>query len=75
MNALENARDAQATQREALAARRHEIAAERESAIVERERASKAVNPALLTRYEKIRRGKAPLAIYPLHGSSCGKKR
>jgi predicted nucleic acid-binding Zn-ribbon protein len=30
------------------------------------------VNAALLARYDRIRRGKAPLAIYPLHGSSCG---
>ena len=71
-NALQNVRDAQAAAREALVGRRQEIAAERESAVVERERTSKMVNPALLTRYDKIRRGKAPLAIYPLHGSSCG---
>src|SRR5213083_3505442 len=71
-NALQNVRDAQAAQREAIAGKRQEIAAERESATLERERASKAVNPALLARYDRIRRGKAPLAIYPLHGSSCG---
>src|SRR5438093_892091 len=47
-------------------------AAERESAVLERERTSRGVNPALLARYDRIRRGKAPLAIYPLHGSSCG---
>src|SRR5882762_3282566 len=57
-NALQNVRDAQAATREALAGRRQEIAAERESAVVERDRTSKTVNPAL--------------AIYPLHGSSCG---
>src|SRR5436189_2591577 len=71
-NALQNVRDAQAAAREALVGRRQEIAAERESAVVERDRTSKTVNPALLARYDKIRRGKAPLAIYPLHGSSCG---
>src|SRR2546422_11541796 len=71
-NALQNIRDAQAAQREALAGRRQEIAAERESAALEREQASRGVNPALLARYDRIRRGKAPLAIYPLHGSSCG---
>ena len=71
-NALQNVRDAQAAQREALAGRRQEIGAERESAVLERERASRSVNPALLARYDRIRRGKAPLAIYPLHGSSCG---
>src|SRR6266498_2953195 len=57
-NALQQVREAQAAQREALAGKRQEIAAERESA--------------LLARYDRIRRGKAPLAIYPLHGSSCG---
>ena len=64
-NALQNVRDAQAAQREALAGKRQEIAAERE-------RATKAVNATLLAKYDRIRRGKAPLAVYPLHGSSCG---
>jgi hypothetical protein len=71
-NALQNVREAQAAQREALAGKRQEIRAERESATLERDRASRAVNPVLLSRYDKIRKGKAPLAIYPLHGSSCG---
>ena len=71
-NALQNVREAQSAQREALDGKRQEIAAERETATIARERASKAVNPALLARYDKIRRGKAPLAIFALHGSSCG---
>jgi predicted nucleic acid-binding Zn-ribbon protein len=71
-NALANVREAQAAQREALAGRRQEIAAERENAVLERDRASRGVNAALLARYDRIRRGKAPLAVYPLHGSSCG---
>ena len=71
-NALQNVREAQAPQREALEGKRHEIAAERENAALERERTSRAVKPALLARYDRIRRGKAPLAVYPLHGSSCG---
>src|SRR5437667_335767 len=49
-----------------------QVAGGRESAVLERERTSRGVNPALLARYDRIRRGKAPLAIYPLHGSSCG---
>jgi len=65
-------RDAQAAQREAIDGKRQAIAAERESVTLERERASRAVNPVLLARYDKIRRGKAPLAVFPLHGSSCG---
>lgn len=71
-NALDQVREAQAAQREAIAAKREEIAAERERAVVERDRASKEVNAVLLAKYDRIRRGKAPLAVFPLHGSSCG---
>ena len=71
-NALQNVRDAQAAQRETLAGRRQEIAAERETIVVQREQAARGVNPGLLAKYDRIRRGKAPLAVYPLHGSSCG---
>ena len=71
-NALHNVREAQAQQREAIAGKRQDIAAERETTAIERDRASKAVNATLLSRYDRIRRGKAPLAAFPLHGSSCG---
>jgi predicted nucleic acid-binding Zn-ribbon protein len=70
--ALEMVREAQATEREQIAGRREAIVAERELATQEREQASRAVNQSLLARYDKIRRGKAPLALFPLHGSSCG---
>jgi len=71
-NALQNVRDAQAAQREAIAGKRQEIAAERETLAIEREEAARGVNPGLLAKYDRIRRGKAPLAAFPLHGSSCG---
>jgi uncharacterized protein len=71
-NALQNVIDSQAEQRELLAGKRQDIAAAREQAGVERAHAAKNVNPTLLARYDRIRRGKAPLAVYPLHGSSCG---
>ena len=71
-NALLNVREAQAAQREALAGKRQEIAAERELMAVERDAAAKGVNAGLLAKYDRIRRGKAPLAVFPLHGSSCG---
>jgi hypothetical protein len=71
-NALQNVLEAQAAQRETLAGQRQEIAGERETLVVEREQAARAVNPGLLAKYDRIRRGKAPLAVYPLHGSSCG---
>jgi uncharacterized protein len=71
-NALQNVRDAQAAQREALAGRRQEIAAERELMAVERDAAAKRVNAGLLAKYDRIRRGKTPVAVFPLHGGSCG---
>jgi predicted nucleic acid-binding Zn-ribbon protein len=70
--ALEEMREAQTTQREQIAGRREAIAAEREAATQAREEASRAVNPSLLARYERIRRGKAPLPLFALHGGSCG---
>jgi predicted nucleic acid-binding Zn-ribbon protein len=70
--ALQNLREAQSAQREALAGKREEIAAERERAAAQRDTASRGVNPSLLARYDKIRRGKAPLAVFALHGGSCG---
>jgi predicted nucleic acid-binding Zn-ribbon protein len=70
--AFEGVREAQAAVREQLAARRHAIAAERDAAILSRAEAARAVAGSLLNRYDRIRRGKAPLAVYPLHGGSCG---
>ena len=71
-NALQNVHEAQAAQREALAGKRQEIASERELLVVERDAAAKRVNAGLLVKYDRIRRGKAPLAVFALHGSSCG---
>jgi len=71
--ALQEVRAQQAPLREALAGRRDAIAAEREQAVAERERAAVRVGGGLLSRYERIRRGKAPLALYPLHGDACGR--
>lgn len=62
----------QAPQREAVAGKREQIAAERERAVAAREVVAAQVDGALLARYERIRRGKAPLALYPLHGDACG---
>jgi len=70
--ALEQVREAQAAEREGLAGRRDAIVAERERAVHERETAARAVSAAMLVRYERIRRGKAPLALFALHGGSCG---
>src|SRR3989441_6493284 len=70
--ALEEVRARQAPLREALAGKREQIAAERELAFAERERATGGGSPGLLARYERIRRGQAPLALYALHGDACG---
>jgi uncharacterized protein len=70
--ALEELRAQQAPLREALAGRREQIAAQREGALAERDRAAARVGATFLARYERIRRGKAPLALYPLHGDACG---
>ena len=70
--ALEQMRESQAAEREALAGRRDAIAGERERAVRARDAAASAVSAAMLARYERIRRGKAPLALFALHGGSCG---
>ena len=70
--ALAHVRAQQAAEREALAGRREQIAGERERAVAEREQAATRVTPGMLARYERIRRGKAPLALFPLHENSCG---
>ena len=70
--ALQEVRAHQAPLREALAGKREAIAAERERALAQRERAASSVGAGLLARYERIRRGKAPLALYALHGDACG---
>lgn len=70
--ALEEVRRRQAPERETLAAKRDGILAERERALAAREAAASAVESIALARYERIRKGKAPLALYPLHGEACG---
>jgi len=69
--ALAQLRAQQAAEREALAGRREQIAGEREAALAEREQAAARVTPAMLARYERIRRGKARLALYALHADAC----
>jgi len=71
--AVEDLRQAQAPARERLAGQRQEIASRREEAVVAREEAATHVDGGLLARYERIRRGKAPMALYALHGDACGR--
>jgi predicted nucleic acid-binding Zn-ribbon protein len=62
----------QAEARAALAARREEFLQALEGARDQRAQAAKAVRPALLQRYDRIRRGRAPSALYALRQDSCG---
>lgn len=70
--ALGTVREAQAPERAALAERREAALAELRRAQEVRTAATRGVNGALLSRYERIRRGKAPLALYALHCDACG---
>jgi predicted nucleic acid-binding Zn-ribbon protein len=58
--------------RAAIAEKRAELDQQLETAEGERQAATKAVKPALLVRYERIKRGRAPAALYPLRRDACG---
>jgi len=58
--------------REALAAKRTELAEQLEAAQAARKAATAGVKPSLLALYERIRRGRAPLAVFALNKDSCG---
>ncbi len=70
--ALHVVREAQEPERAALAEKREAALAELRQAQEIRTQATSGVNGTLLSRYERIRRGKAPLALYALHGDACG---
>ena len=70
--ALAAVREGQAPERETLAGRREAIMVDLGRAQTARDQAAQTVNGMLLVRYERIRRGKAPLALYALHGDACG---
>lgn len=70
--ALTVVREAQAPERTGLAEKREGALAELRHAQEIRSQATGGVNGTLLSRYERIRRGKAPLALYALHGDACG---
>lgn len=65
-------RTAQAPRREAIAAGQAACADRLAEARQRRQEAAKGVKRPLLQQYERIRRGRAPLALYPLHGEACG---
>lgn len=55
-----------------LVAKRAELQGQLEAARAERARAATEVKPALLARYERIRRGRAPAAVFALRQDACG---
>jgi predicted nucleic acid-binding Zn-ribbon protein len=69
---VDEARAAQAPRREAIAAGLAECNDRLARARAERDAATEKVKASLLAQYERIRRGRAPLALYPLHGEACG---
>ena len=58
--------------RAAIAARREELSARFEAALAERKKATAEVKAPLLQKYERIRRGRAPQAVFALLKESCG---
>jgi uncharacterized protein len=69
---LTEAHAAQAPRREAIAAGQLACNDRLAAARQERESAAEAVRPQMRSQYERILRGRAPLALYPLHGEACG---
>jgi predicted nucleic acid-binding Zn-ribbon protein len=69
---LEEARAAQTPRREAIAASQLACNDRLSAARKERAAAAKHVKPAMRSQYERILRGRAPLALYALHGEACG---
>ncbi len=69
---LDELRAAQAPKREEIAAKQAEIDDKLRGARAEREAAAKEVPAELHDRYDRIRRGRAPHALYPIHNGACG---
>ena len=69
---LKAAEEAQAPARESCASRAAEYESELEAAKKERAEATKSIKPRLLDVYERVLRGRAPNALYPLRSGACG---
>lgn len=70
--ALEELRAAQAPKREEIAAKQVECDDKLQAAGAERAEAARDVDATMQERYSRIRRGRAPLALYPLRNGACG---
>jgi predicted nucleic acid-binding Zn-ribbon protein len=69
---LEEIRTAQTTRREEIAALQAECRDRMVVAQRERVSVTQRLSKPSLTQYERIRRGRAPLALYALHDAACG---
>lgn len=69
---FEELRAAQAPRREEITAKQAECGDRLAVAQAERSAVAKRLTKPTLVQYERIRRGRAPLALYPVHGDACG---
>jgi predicted nucleic acid-binding Zn-ribbon protein len=69
---VEEVRAAQAARREEIAALQAECRDRVAQAEAERSTVARRLSKGALAQYERIRRGRAPLALYALHGDACG---
>jgi predicted nucleic acid-binding Zn-ribbon protein len=69
---LQELKDGQAARREEIAARQAECRDRIAGLERERTAVARTLSPGALTRYDRIRRGKAPMALYAMHGEACG---
>lgn len=70
--ALEDLRQSQTAPREEIAAKQADCRERLEAARKEREKAAKKVSRPIRAKYERILQGRAPMALYALHGEACG---
>jgi uncharacterized protein len=69
---LADLRAAQAARREEIAALQAECRDRLAVAEADRKTVTRKLSPRALAQYERIRRGRAPFALYALHGDACG---
>ncbi len=70
--ALEELKAEQAPKREEIAAKQVECDDKLQAAGAERDEAARGLDATMQERYSRIRRGRAPLALYPLRNGACG---
>ena len=70
--AVQETKDKQAARREEIAAVHAEAQTKISAAEAERTTVAAGVSKPLLTQYDRIRKGRAPFAVYALHGDACG---